>query len=448
MAGYFNRPLPFSYIVDVASMLSSYNLEKAYTYSKELLMPEYLVTNETELRFKKLTADGKPYVAHEPAERSPIVVKRNNAALALELTISQLSSDFSFVRTLVDSIPNPIFVAQFDSAIKYVNPSLEKLTGFSRSELLGLKSPYPWWPSEMVQFYEDMNAGGKKIDLNQLERCFRKKNGEHFWVNVKIQALKQGDEAQYFLGIWEDLTEIKQVQEDLQLSLNQTRRALQGYIDATVKMVEMRDPYTAGHQQRVAQLAAAIAGEIGLSPEQEKYIGMAALVHDIGKIYVPAEILSRSGEISDLEFSLMRTHAQGSYNILKTIEFPWPIAQIAWQHHERIDGSGYPNHLKGNEILMEARIIAVADTVEAMTGHRPYRPSLGLERALDEISRNSGKLYDPDAVEACLRLFREKGFTFSGKNPPAAQVKNAVDISGRENNLAGERPGMATDRFF
>jgi putative nucleotidyltransferase with HDIG domain len=175
-----------------------------------------------------------------------------------------------------------------------------------------------------------------------------------------------------------------------------------------IKIVETRDPYTAGHQKRVAELACLIAREMKLEQATIEAIEIASLIHDIGKIYVPAEILSKPGKLSDIEYSLNKTHAKLSYDILKTIEFPWPIARIVLQHHERLDGSGYPYGISGNEILQEALILAVADVVEAMTSHRPYRSSLGLKCALKEIKDMRGQQYDPKVVDACLRVFRNK----------------------------------------
>lgn len=173
--------------------------------------------------------------------------------------------------------------------------------------------------------------------------------------------------------------------------------------------VELRDPYTAGHQRRVAGLASAIAKQMSLSDEQSEVIRLAGLVHDLGKINVPSDILSKPGRLSEAEFSLVKAHAQAGYDILKEIEFPWPIAKIVHQHHERINGSGYPRGIEGESIRLEARILAVADVVEAMISHRPYRPALGVDRALEEISKNRGESYDPEVVDACLAFFAESG---------------------------------------
>ena len=176
--------------------------------------------------------------------------------------------------------------------------------------------------------------------------------------------------------------------------------------------VSIRDPYTAGHQRRVTKLACAIAKEIGLTKEQIEGLRVAAIIHDIGKINIASEILSKPGRLTKLEFEMIKTHPQTGYEILKEIEFPWPVAQIVLQHHERMNGSGYPQGLSGKDILIEARILGVADVVEAMASYRPYRPALGIDKALEEILNNKGVLYDPDVVDACLKVFTEKGFKF------------------------------------
>ena len=204
--------------------------------------------------------------------------------------------------------------------------------------------------------------------------------------------------------------------EDLERTVAQRttklRKVLEGIIHAMSLTVESRDPYTAGHQRRVADLATAIAGEMGLSRDRIEGIRMAGMIHDIGKISIPAEILSKPGRITEHEFGMIKSHPRVGFDILKQIEFPWPIAQIVYQHHERIDGSGYPQGLSGEKILLEAKILGVADVVEAMASHRPYRPAFGIEKALKEVSQNKGLLYDPDVVDACLKLFKEKRFEF------------------------------------
>lgn len=200
--------------------------------------------------------------------------------------------------------------------------------------------------------------------------------------------------------------------------LNQIRTNLTDAIQAIATTIEMRDAYTAGHQRRVSELAAAIAREMGLPQEKIDGLHLAAVIHDLGKVSIPAEILSKPAKLSPIEFELIKVHPQSGHEILKGIDFPWPIAQIVLQHHERLDGSGYPQGLKREALLPEAGILAVADVVEAMASHRPYRAALGIDAALDEISRNRGRSYDPGAVDACLTLFREKGFAFSDAHGP------------------------------
>jgi putative nucleotidyltransferase with HDIG domain len=214
----------------------------------------------------------------------------------------------------------------------------------------------------------------------------------------------------YGIGALEMRSKREQAEAGLKESFEKLKKALNGTVYALTEILQRRDPYTAGHQGRVAELACAIAREMGLSEDRLEGVRMAGLLHDIGKIYVPSEILARPGRISDLETDIIETHAQVGYEILKTIEFPWPVLETVLQHQERLDGSGYPSGLKGDDILLEARILAVADVVEAMSSHRPYRPTLGMDKALKEISDYRGVRYDADAVDACLRLFNEKGY--------------------------------------
>jgi len=204
----------------------------------------------------------------------------------------------------------------------------------------------------------------------------------------------------------------KHVQAELEQSVQNLKKVMDSTIQAIAMTVEKRDPYTSGHQMRVAALTRAIAKTIKLTEDQVEGAYMAASLHDIGKISLPAEILSKPIKLTEIEISLIQAHAQAGYDILKGIEFPWPIADIIIQHHERLDGSGYPRGLAGDDISIEARIIGVADVVETMASHRPYRPSMGIEKALEEITRNSAILYDADVVTACLKIFNEQGFEF------------------------------------
>lgn len=234
---------------------------------------------------------------------------------------------------------------------------------------------------------KDEGYNGKDIDL--LESITRNISPI---LNARLQRDRQERER-------------KQAEENL-------KKTLDDAINTMVRIAEMRDPYTSGHQKRVTKLTIAIAQELKFDDVQIENLRIAAVIHDIGKMYVPADILSKPGKLANIELDLIKTHAQGSYEIVKSMDFPDVIAQSVLQHHERMDGSGYPSGLKGQEISMEAKILAVADVVEAMASHRPYRPALGIDKALEEISKNKGKLFDPDVVDACLRLFNEERFKF------------------------------------
>ena len=210
----------------------------------------------------------------------------------------------------------------------------------------------------------------------------------------------------------QDIARRENAEAEVQSTLDKLRSAMGGVVQAMALTVERRDPYTAGHQRRVSDLARGVATEMALTTHQIDGIRMAGLIHDLGKICVPAEILSKPGQLTEIEHTLIKDHPQVGYEILKQIEFPWPVAQIVLQHHERIDGSGYPVGLSGDDIIIEAKTLAVADVVEAMASHRPYRPTLGRDMALEEISQNRGVLYDADVVDACMKLLQEKDFQF------------------------------------
>ena len=233
--------------------------------------------------------------------------------------------------------------------------------------------------------------------------------GTMIWIHGLSTPTRHEDQL-VFDGILLNITERKHAEMELQKTLESLRKAVGTTIQVLVSALESRDPYTAGHQKRVADLARAIATEMEFPFDIVEGIRMAGSIHDIGKLSIPAEILTKPTKLSDLEFSLIKEHARKGYEILKDVESPWPLAQIVYQHHERMDGSGYPRNLKGDEILIEARIMAVADVVEVLASYRPYRPAMGIEVALEEIEKNKGILYDNTVADACLRLFREKAY--------------------------------------
>jgi putative two-component system response regulator len=216
-----------------------------------------------------------------------------------------------------------------------------------------------------------------------------------------------------------EIEKVKKMGNELKLSLELTQSALTGIVHTLASTVGIRDSYTAGHQLRVANLARAIAVEMGLVQKEIEGIYLAGTIHDLGKMAVPSDILSKPGKLSKTEFEVIKIHPGAGYDVLKTVSFPWPIANIVRQHHERIDGSGYPDGVVGKDILIEARILSVADVVEAMAAHRPYRAALGIDKALEEITKNRGILYDATAVDVCVKLFKEKGFKFDNTEEAA-----------------------------
>ena len=236
--------------------------------------------------------------------------------------------------------------------------------------------------------------------------------------HLEIRAMPRFGNDRRLVGlihVVRDITERKLAEEELKHTLDSLRKAVGATLQVMESVVETRDLYTSGHQNRTADIARAIAVEMGLPNEKIDAIRMAGSIHDIGKLFIPSEILSKPSKLSEIEFSLIKEHARKGYEILKNVESPWPLAEIVYQHHERMNGSGYPRNLKGDDILIEARIMAVADVVESMSSYRPYRPALGIDTALKEIEKNKGTLYDKNVADACLRLFREKSFQLKKK---------------------------------
>jgi len=312
--------------------------------------------------------------------------------------------------TLFHNSLDSIFVYNIQGNILDANQTALKKFGYSLDEMRRL-AVHDLHPAVARNKGNHMLEMIEKQGHVQLEIDFLTKSGEEFIGEVSANVLKI-EGASYIQSVVRDISGRIRARQDLEKSHSQLRESLIGTIVAASRVVEARDPYTAGHQRRVAKLARSIAQEMGLDSAQVDGLRLGATIHDIGKVQIPAEILSKPGKLSDMEFELIKDHAHVGYEILKDIPFPWPVAQIALQHHERIDGTGYPQGLKGEEICLEARIVAVADVVEAMSNHRPYRPSLGIDAALEEIETHRGQWFEPAAVDACLKLFREKKFNF------------------------------------
>ncbi len=302
-----------------------------------------------------------------------------------------------FSETMLKSIPLAVVIVDEDMQVLYVNEAMEEMVG---TNVAGKKC---------YEICKDNKEQCNKCPLKKTLRIGEKKSlevegvlGERIFRITHCAG--EWQEKKVVLEVFEDITEKRQAEKDLQKSLERLQHSMIKTIETVASIVEMKDPYTAGHQKRVARIACMIAYEMGLTEEQLETVRMAGMIHDLGKITIPSEILSKPGKICEIEFSLIKTHSQIGYDILKKIDFPWPISKIILQHHERIDGSGYPLGLKGEDILLESQIIAVADVVEAIMSHRPYRPAKGIETALNEIQQKKGIFYDVQVVESCLKL--------------------------------------------
>ncbi|MEW6187022.1 MAG: HD domain-containing phosphohydrolase [Thermodesulfobacteriota bacterium] len=318
------------------------------------------------------------------------------------------------LRDIIFSIADWVWEVDENGVYTYSSQKGIDLFGEHRGDIIG-KTPFDFMPSDEAQrvaaIFSEVSAN--KLPIKDLENWNIGRNGQRICLLTNgLPIVDERGNLKGYRGVDKDITRRKQMEMQIEKSHAKLRAALGTVISTLTVTVEVRDPYTAGHQKRVAHLAQAIGMEMGWKEDRLEGLWMAGTIHDIGKISVPAEILSKPSRLTPTEISLIQEHSQAGWDILKNVEFSWPIAEIILQHHERMNGSGYPRNLKGDEILMETRILSVADVVEAMVSHRPYRPALGVEAALEEIENNKGILYDPEVVEGCLRLFRQKGFSF------------------------------------
>ncbi|HPW17095.1 MAG TPA: PAS domain S-box protein [Candidatus Aminicenantes bacterium] len=324
---------------------------------------------------------------------------------------SALRDSEELYRRLIAAIPDMIIRTDLAGNIVFANDVAARLNGDGDPQALVGRNAFDFIVPEdreraalAIRSLFDKKVGPQEIRLAL-------STGDIVPFEIDGSALRDPEGAPYgIVYLCRNIAERKRAEADLREGLAKLRSTLKASIDSLASAIEMRDPYTAGHQERVTDLARAIALEMGLAEERVEAIEIAGAIHDIGKLYVPAEILSKPTKLTDIEYALIKMHAQAGFTILSKIDFPWPIARIVHEHHELVNGSGYPQGLSGKDILLEARIICVADVVEAMSSHRPYRPALGIAAALDEITQKRGILYDREVVDACLRLFRDKGF--------------------------------------
>lgn len=327
-----------------------------------------------------------------------------------DLARAALKVSESRYRRLFETAQDGILLINAESGqIEDVNPFLMRLLNYSHEEFLGKKlwevGPFKDIAQSKEMFLEIQTKGYVRYE----DLPLKTKSG----VKIEVEFVSNSYDVEGIKVIQcnvRDISERKKAEGITLRYYEQLKVALRNTVEVATIISEMRDPYTAGHERRVAAIASAIGAELGFDEIRQEGLRVAGYLHDIGKVGVPSEILSKPGKISPIEFQLIQGHAQASYDVLHAMEWPWPVADVAHQHHERMDGSGYPQGLKGDEILLEARIMAVADVVEAMSSHRPYRAALGLDKALAEIELGRGAKYDSQVVNACLKLFRETGF--------------------------------------
>lgn len=354
---------------------------------------------------------GKIIILHDTTELTRM--HETLAATERGLLNQKLSDSEGKYRDLYQNAPIAYYSIGTDGQIKEFNKAALSLFGYSETEMTGkprLELYAPECKTKAEMLFEKFRVG---YSVEDEEMVYQKKDGTKVYGLLSASTLLD-DKGKVIISrsVVKDVTERKLAENKLKDIYRRLTETLDGITQSLSMAVELRDPYTAGHQKRVAILSQAIAIDMGLSSERSNQIYIAGLIHDMGKISIPTDILSRPGTLSNIEIQIIRCHPQSGYDILKNIDFPYPLADWVLEHHERIDGSGYPSGLRGDKISLEAKIIAVADVVEAMSSHRPYRPAIGIDKALEEIRQNKNILYDGQVVDACLAIFTEKGFKF------------------------------------
>ena len=365
-------------------------------------IPGHLVDDQEEKSLFKEVAGDIAFAIHD--------IKLDEERKQAEENLKKAKDELQMI---LDSVPAIIFYKDVEGRNIRANKALANALKMPVKDIVG-KTTEELFPKEQAA---NMRKDDKKVIISgkpkkDIIEPYDTPEGTRWVITDKIPYKDKKGKVTGVIGFAKDITIRIKKEQELKLIYQKLKKTMDATLDTMSRIIEAKDPYTSNHQHRVCQLAVPLARELGFSEDMIEGIRIASLIHDIGKIGLPTEIMSKPTKLNDIEFGLIKGHSQTGYDILKSIDFSYPIDKIVLQHHERLNGSGYPNKLKGDEILLEAKIIGVADVVEAMSSFRPYRPALGVDKALEEISQNRGILYDPKVVDACLKLFKEKGFKF------------------------------------
>jgi PAS domain S-box-containing protein len=399
----------------IGKYIRDYTPPNIFSKIQNLVIPSILQTGRWSGELELKTVDGRRvptreeyFIIRDRGGRSRFIAdiitdisERRDADRNLQESESKFRNVFNSSRDAIVVTKNGLHVFQ--------NRAYGELYGYSTPEALEgrpvLDLVAPSRRPEIADYIVRRNRG--ELTPSLYETRGLRRDGTEFDIEIQASIFVFQEET-HILAIIREITERKKAEERLHRSFMELRETLRGAIKSLSAAIEIRDPYTGGHQERVTRIASAIALDMGMDEDTREGLQIAGTVHDIGKLVIPAEILSKPSKLSPMEYALVQTHSRAGFDILDRIKFPWPVAQIVLQHHERLDGSGYPQGLHGPDILLEARILCVADVVEAMSSHRPYRASLGVAAALDEVDRGKGILFDADVVAACRRVFVEK----------------------------------------
>ncbi len=385
-------------------------IESAKTITSRHSIPFVYITSSSDYSTIERAKEGNAYgYIIKPFDKRDLRATIEMALMRHEMEGKIRENEYR-MSTILNSIADSVVVVNETGMIEYVNPSAEALLNSRQADMLGRNI------NESIKIGSDPRDDGRmffRMSMNYIEFNNYITSGDKcIPVDFTSTLMRQnGGRSRGAVIVVRDITQQVEYDRKIQESMDKLRRILYGIVEAMAKTVETRDPYTAGHQKRVADIAKEIAREMNLGREVIESVDIAGQIHDLGKIAIPAEILNKPGKISKIEFELIKMHSQMGFDILKNIDFPWPISDIVLQHHEKYDGSGYPNGISGDSILIEARILTVADVLEAMASHRPYRAALGVDKAFEELRRNRGIHFDPEVVDSCLRVFFDKGFS-------------------------------------